>query len=457
MDSVEQADRIMRVITLSSDGSAILAVPGHDGWHLPTVAIPTSERLAEMLTFAMRRQWDLEVVCLFTFSITCYHYQVAQHWRESTTHSRQAEWVHSANLTPTSFANAEDYSAVERALDECKPSRAPDELGPFACPGWFRQLRAWIAHTIAPLGLHLTDAFRQVNGGPSFSLIRFETSGPAIWFKAVGEPNLREFGIICALARLFPDFVPRMLAANSAWHGWLSVEVSGQNLGEASDVATWRSAAACFAHLQIASIANTPALLQSGVRDLREPVLSGSMAPFFEVITQLMDQQNKFPPPKLTVSELRWLSEEIQDALSALQALHIFHTLGSCDLNPGNVIVDVDRGTFLDWAEAYIGHPFFSFEYVLQHFRRRLRGCSEAVLTASYLQPWRAILPEDKIAAALAYTPLLAVFSYAAGSHLWRESDARRTPMASAYLRALARRMYLEAKKQRDWRARCCS
>jgi hypothetical protein len=457
LDSVEQADRIMRVITLSSNGGAILAVPDHDGWHLPAVAIPASERPAEMLTSAMRRQWDLEVVCLFAFSITSHRYQVAQYWAEGTTPSRRTEWVPSANLTPTSFADAEDYSAVERALDECKPSRAPNQLGRFARPGWFRQLRAWIEHTIAPSGLHLSDAFRQFNGGPSFSLIRFETSGPAIWFKAVGEPNLREFGIICALARLFPDFVPCMLATNSAWHGWLALEVSGQNLAEASDIAPWRSAAACFAHLQIASIANTPALLQSGVRDLREPVLSGWIAPFFEVITQLMDQQTQFPPRKLTVLELRWLSEKIQDALSALAALHIFHTLGSCDLNPGNVIVDVDRGTFLDWAEAYVGHPFFSFEYLLQHFRRGLPGSREAELTASYLQPWRAILPEDSIAAALAYAPLLAAFSYAAGGHLWREGHAVRTPTASAYLRALARRMYLEATKHRDWRARCCS
>jgi ABC-type bacteriocin/lantibiotic exporter with double-glycine peptidase domain len=31
----------------------------------------------------------------------------------------------------------------------------------------------------------------------SFSLIRFETDGLALWFKAVGEPNQKEFGITC--------------------------------------------------------------------------------------------------------------------------------------------------------------------------------------------------------------------------------------------------------------------
>ena len=80
----------------------------------------------------------------------------------------------------------------------------------FHALGWFSELRNWIESVVEPIGLHVNGRFRQLNASPSFSLIRFETDGPALWFKAVGEPNQREFTITCPLAQLFPDYLPRM-------------------------------------------------------------------------------------------------------------------------------------------------------------------------------------------------------------------------------------------------------
>ena len=116
------------------------------------------------------------------------------------------------------------------------------------------ELRHWTAHVIRPLGLELTGPLRQYNASPSFSLIRFETNGPAVWFKAVGEPNLREFPITLKLAELFPRFMPEVLGTKPEWNGWLSREVDGQNLGETKDIALWEQAATDLARLQIQSI-----------------------------------------------------------------------------------------------------------------------------------------------------------------------------------------------------------
>jgi len=61
------------------------------------------------------------------------------------------------------------------------------------------------------MGVRLTGKFRQLNASPTFSLIRLETNGVALWFKATGKPNEHELAIALSLARLFPRYVPRVL------------------------------------------------------------------------------------------------------------------------------------------------------------------------------------------------------------------------------------------------------
>src|ERR1019366_2928494 len=115
--------------------------------------------------------------------------------------------------------------------------------------------------------------FSQLNASPSFSLVRFETSGPAVWFKAVGKPNLREFPITLALARLLPQYLPPILAARPEWNGWLALEGEGTSLGETQNAKHWKAAAADLAKLQIESTDRIGVLIDPGARDLRVPAL----------------------------------------------------------------------------------------------------------------------------------------------------------------------------------------
>jgi len=58
-----------------------------------------------------------------------------------------------------------------------------------------RRVVLLVQRAIEPYGLRLSGEFRQLNASPTFALLRLETTGQALWFKAVGEPNLREFPI----------------------------------------------------------------------------------------------------------------------------------------------------------------------------------------------------------------------------------------------------------------------
>ncbi len=467
VESIQQSDcDICRAIVLGQDGETLLLLASQSGFLLPSVEIPRWQRHTESFTAAMRSEWGCEVICLFTPGVPAatdhsngHHYQVMECWQQAGTHHPQTVWRPVSSLTQDSFSDEKDYLATLQSLEECKAHRLGAAPGPFAEPGWFAELRDWVGETIGPLGLQLKSTFRQLNAAPSFSLIRFDTDGPAIWFKAVGEPNEKEFPITLTLAHLFPNQVAPVLSTQPSWNGWLSPEVAGTNLGESQDIEHWRSAAGALARLQVESIGRQTAILESGARDLRLSVLPNIVAPFLDAMTQLMEQQSKVPPPALSRSELHRLEEQIQDALVFIQALEIPDTLGHRDLNPGNIIVRRGGCTFLDWAEACVAHPFFSFEYLLEHFRRAIGAplSVETEFAASYVREWEAVLPRARVEAALARTPLLAAFAYAAGSDLWCDRHRIRIPATPGYLRALTRRMNREAKQLTDRRTRWLS
>ena len=139
-----------------------------------------------------------------------------------------------------------------------------------------------------------------------------------------------------------------------------------------------------------------------------------------------------------------------------MEALGIPETLGHLDLNPGNIIVSPSRCTFLDWAEAYVGNPFFSLEYLREHLRRRNGTDStvETKLVESYCAQWEHVVPPAAVAEGLELAPLLAVFAYAAGSYAWE--DTERLQLATAgYLRSLTRRMHREGNELESRRSLC--
>jgi hypothetical protein len=415
------------------------------------------------MTVAIRNEWGQEAICLFNPDVSApvtapndRNYQVMECSGLPRPHPG-AEWVQVSSLSERTFADPADQVAVQRSLAECDRDAGAVALGPFARLGWFRELQGWIEEVIGPLGFHLSGSFFQLNASPSFSLVRFETSGPAVWFKAVGNPNLREFPITLALASLFPQYLPPILAARSEWNGWLALEVEGTNLGETQDAHHWNTAVSALAKLQIESIGRFGTLVDSGACDLRASALLRLVRPFLDAMGQLMEKQTKVPPPVLSRSELVLLGEQIEEALSLSTDLRIPDALGHLDLNPGNVIVSEGHSVFLDWAEAYVGNPLFSFQYLVEHFRRMagVNVTAESGLTCAYTEEWLSLVSPENLAGALVLAPMLAVFAYAAVNDTWSDDARLRDPKLAGYLRSLTRRMHREANRLRDRSALC--
>lgn len=464
MASLQQCElENYRVIVFGRDRSEILLIPHDGGFQLPAVDVPRWQRIAEHLCDAVKSKWGSVAICLFTLQDVLEgnppggrQYQVMEGWHALKLGESNGLWMPIHSLSRHSFQDAEEYAALEHFLAKSHSS-GEDPASPFARPGWFRELRGWIADVIRPLGLRLNNAFRQFNASPSFSLIRFETSGPAVWFKAIGHPNRHEFGTTLKLAELFPNYLPEIIGVRSDWNGWLSFEAEGVNLADSKELRFWETAAATLARLQIDSITKVKEIAASGARDLRVSRLATELRPFFAVMSELMGRQTKVPPPILSHTELCSLEDVLRDLLAQQQHSSPPDTLGHLDFNPHNIVTLPLKSTFLDWAEAYIGNPVLSFQYLLEHFRHGVGAdqVAESSLISAYAEPWQDWIPSTELDEALRLSPLLAVFAFAVGNNAWRDQECLNDSATAGYLRSLTRRMNSEAAQLNQRRSTC--
>jgi aminoglycoside phosphotransferase (APT) family kinase protein len=147
----------------------------------------------------------------------------------------------------------------------------------------------------------------------------------------------------------------------------------------------------------------------------------------------------------------------LKEACTFLAELDLPETLGHLDFNPGNIIGSPTGCVFLDWAEAYIGHPFYTFEYLREQLRRIHpdKKAWQSEVTSCYLDPWSSFASEDAAAHALEVTPIVAVLAYALSNNTWQDSERLENPNIAGYFRSLVRRMQREAQIWDQGRQRC--
>lgn len=434
-----------RVLLFRKEGGELLLEETEQGSVLPSLEIPPHSRVAERLTSAIKALWGLCVYCLFELPNGSIgkqvRYQVAELRSDADELASNQRWASVIALNATDFANQDDLVAVQAAL-AAFGARRP--AGPFGKPGWLAEVADWVAAEAGALGLEVTGEIRQLNASPTFSLLRFASKGPALWFKAVGDPNLHEYAITLELAERFPTYLPKIVASRPDWNAWLSVEAEGKHLNEMSSLLDWADAAAALAELQIASWGQGLHLIELGCKDVRVSSLLKRVDPFFCCMTKLMMAQTKQPPAPLTLPEIATLTRDIRNALEELGESELPNVIGHLDCNPGNILVSQQRTVFLDWAEGCVGHSFFTLQYLLEH-RRRVHKSDrdEEPLVSAYVGPWKSFISPQGIARDLPLIPLVSAFAYAAsGSALCR---AEYRPETAAFLRSITRRMKREA------------
>jgi Phosphotransferase enzyme family len=448
---------IFHLIIPRNGNSEVLLQTNGESYSLPQVEIPKWRRAVEFLTKRVKENWGLETVCLFDPRWEDadrggwrFNYQVIEPRDSDWIPPSSLRWMKLSLVSPETFECTDQLRALERSLDFADAFNSGERPGPFAKAGWIDDLMKWMQFHLYPLGLTLTGSFRQLNGNPFFSLIRFETNASAVWFKAVGEPNLQEYEITKKLAESHPEFLPTIIATRPEWHGLLMAEVDGTNLRNSLDLDQWRLAVSTLASLQIDLIGRTDWLLQIGCKDRRLSKILDDVDPFLEVMVEVMQRQPKTPPEILTRPELLELGKRLKDACHRLESAEVLDTLVHGDFNPANIRVTLDhRCVFLDWAEGYVGPPSVTFEHLLANLRRNHPELTswEEPLRETYMARWKTVVTSRQISEAMVLTPLIAVLCYALSSDGWRDSQRVNEPNFAKHMRSLVRRMHKEVSR----------
>ena len=461
MPSHPVATEAYRTIITRRDATEILLLPKGAGWTLPRVGILKQHRVAEQLTKEIQNVWRLQTCSLFVASshssgktgeAAC---AVLECVKQNQPPPAGTCWIPA--VVAADGSGTEDAVAIRDSLAELASYACGEQPGPFARPGWLKELLRWAFEQTAPLGVRFTGNFRQFNASPTFSLVRLETDGAALWFKATGEPNAHELPVTLLLADLFPSHLPRILGVHTSWNGWLCAEAEGAPLDELTDCSSWERAAEGLAELQIASIGKAAELVDGKCKDLRLPLAAKHIDRFVTRMGAFMRIQEKQTPAPLAVTELLSLGEGLKEAFSILQSFGFPDTLGHLDCNPGNLIVSPERCIFLDWAEACVTNPVVTFEYLRRHMERCGVGepTADSRITAAYLRPWASFFSPDDLRRAIAAVPPVAVFLHAIAGEAWRTLDPVSNPGLAAYFRSLTRRMYRDAVAAAEGSERC--
>ncbi len=430
---LEQEMESWRILLFGREGGELLLFRGVSGLRLPELHIPRRQRPAPLLNAEAERLWSVKTVCVSPLGISgtarrdSEKYYVMELLHPNELARVAPHFVELSAVKEDSFAHAADYAAIQQIMEQERNSESSGRCTPFAELGSFRRISSWVEQQLNPLSLHWDGSFRQFHADASFALIRFSTSQKAYWFKAVGEPNL---------------------AVHAEWTAWLTPEAEGQELSSSTTPADWHQAAESLAELQVASIQHAPDILAAGARDVRSRHLVDLAASFFCAMEQTMEAQTKTGPPKLSWHEIAKVCNQVKDVLRQLDDAGIPDTLNHLDLNPDNVFTAASRSTFLDWAEAAIGNPFLSFEYLRQHFLRKFPGAGDidCQLRDSYRKPWTQFLPDMAVEKALLLIPLAAVFAYASALP-WNDASLNRKLHLAGYLRSMVRRMHHEVQQ----------
>jgi hypothetical protein len=430
---------------------------------LPSLGVACGARPAEQLVAGVQQKYRLETYCLWVNHRTVQgrdsvpgNYAAMEVLEHDAPAPIGMLWAAAREVV--SLVGRTDGNASRGFIEDLDRYGIAPGTAPFAKPAWIQELLSWARAQLQPLDLRLTGGFWQLNAGPTFSLIRLQTNRAPVWFKATGEPNAHELPVSLAVARMVPEYVPRILGVHSSWNGWLSSHVPGRLLDEIEDRSAWTTAARALAQLQIRSLEKGTGLRELEVWDLRTGTLALLIDPFIDCMRRLMRAQEKQLPAPLTKVELVSLRDQLREACQRLDDLGTPESIGRLDLNPGNLVVSRGRVVFLDWAETYWGHPFLSFAYLVEHFRQHSPDIAfESTLRASYAEPWQAVCATESISDALDIAPLVAVFAYAIAGRSWREPESLRDARGAGYLRGMARRMHREVKQIEEGRNTCVS
>ncbi len=346
-----------------------------------------------------------------------------------------ARWADAGDLDAISLAQPELTATLCDWLDFRQPQDAQPNRAAWYEPGWFAQAEGWMALALAQVGRSLSGPVVQVRAWQRSCLLRAETDGGPVYFKAVPPVFAHEPAITHALAARYPQHIPPVLARHPRQPWFLMAEVDGVSLAQRQDIAAWETALRTFALIQIDLAGRAERLVALGCpqRDLAQ--MADQMAQLLDDAALLLPSR----PAGLGDEDratIRAMLPALRNKAQRLAQIKLPQTLEHGDFWPGQVLIVDDappappqtsrrapvrqpsappsRPVFIDWSDCSIAHPFFSLSFFddIMEMEGYLPDVSNARerLRNAYLGPWTVYAPMKELIEAFELSrPLAAI------------------------------------------------
>ncbi len=252
-------------------------------------------------------------------------------------------------------------------------------------PEWLAETHDWVIESLDRAGLTLMGPIEQPRVRPWATVLRAPGSEGTVWCKGMVPAVAHEPVAISILARVAPDRMPRLLAADRTRRVMLTAD-GGPRLrdleGQRRDPKRWMAMLRAYGRLQRLAEGSAAELIGAGVPDRRLAVLP-------EQVSKLVAE--------LRPEGVDDLVPRVAEACAELAALGIPETIDHSDLHDAQVFASPDGDRFFDWGDASVAHPFLSLTVALRVLASTIGVAddSPAVDAAidAYLERWSSLAP----------------------------------------------------------------
>ncbi len=438
--SAKPDHELYKVLLLAPETKVCLAVRRGASTLLPIIAIPRWTRVTAEIQAAVERIWGY---CTFVLDV----------FRDSASSVPLVVAELVAGPVPLTRRKRECWSTLESVREDLSETEMSfsrgllagkmSSLRPFARVGWIDDALGWIRSVTGTAYSRCGTRIQQVNSLPDYALLRIAQEGkPSIWLKVTPGPGSREYAITLHLGDLLPQYLPPLLASRDDWNAWLSADMSPPLSANLSRPEMILRVGRRLAELEMSSGDYIPKLLVAGCMDQRTVALPTGIRRLIPYLEEAMAATTQRELRPVTSLRLRGIADLLDTMCSRLEVLRIPDVLIHNDISLENILCGADEIIFSDWAEAGVGIPGVTFEFL----RRQLAqaGCREVELqrlVVEYRNSWRANLSDAIVQEIAGYSPLLAASSFLLSRQRWFTTEHRSDLEFQCFARTLGRQL----------------
>jgi hypothetical protein len=436
----EQTPMEYRIVFIDPGTHKVLAIANGNQPSLPRVSIAPGGRAIPQLCRAIKNAWGVHAFFLGEISA-----------RDADTCCALAELVSgplpdALRITDLDAVMAADLTDGERSVVRRVLKGEHDSL--FLRMRWITEAVHWVETATGQRITSEMDIEQHAAGG-SFALLRFSLRNSRVcWMKANCDQGSHEMSVSELLSKLCPGYVPHVVDVKPDWNAWIMMagheDRTLADIPSPYDFDRIEQAVNAIAELQIKTAGHTDALLKAGAFNQKVPVLQAKAAELFSKIEEAMRLQTSTKVVPITANRLAEILRILEDTCSFLEVDAIPSTVLHGDQNAGNIVFGAESCHFIDWCEAYVGHPMIALQHLLPLNEERMTAdkvASDQRLVTAYRKILSRVCDERCIDRSIACLPLLAAASTLFGRGTWLSSPLSKNPTHQAHVRTLARYM----------------